>query len=219
MLALAAGGAPEGKWLRAARQTGGRGRLGRAWDSPDGNLYASTLVRLQPGDPSAPTLALVAAVAVHALVAPLVTGQARIKWPNDILVDGAKLSGILLERAGDDVIIGIGINVAGYPEGLDRPVTSLHAQGATETDAAALLAHLARIFAHWLAIWRVQGIGPVRNHWVVNAHPAGTAMRVTLPDGTVLDGHFETMDAQGSLILRLANGDARAIHAGDVFLI
>ena len=92
MLALAEQGETEGLWLRAKRQSGGRGRLGRAWESPVGNLYCSTLIRLQPGDPMAHTLALVAANAVHALVAPLCAGQARIKWPNDILVDGAKIA-------------------------------------------------------------------------------------------------------------------------------
>ncbi len=220
MLALAGEGAPEGQWLRAERQSGGRGRMGRAWESPQGNLYCSTLVRLRPGDPPAHTLALVAAVAVHALVAPLCAdGQTRIKWPNDILVDGAKIAGILLERTGDAVVIGLGINVTDHPTGLDRPVTSLAAQGAPDTTAAALLDRLATIFAHWLSIWRGQGIDPVRTHWLLNAHPPGTAMRVALPDGGMVDGQFQTLDAHGMLLLRLADGTTRAIHAGDIFLI
>lgn len=125
MLALAEQGAPDGIWLRAGRQTGGKGRMGRGWESPVGNLYSSALVRLRASDPMPHTLALVAANAVHALAAPLCAGQARIKWPNDILVDGAKIAGILLERAADAIVVGIGINVTDYPRGLDRPVTSL----------------------------------------------------------------------------------------------
>lgn len=218
MLALAEQGAPDGCWLRAGRQTGGRGRMGRNWESPAGNLYCSTLVRVTSEDPPAHTLALVAANAVHALVAPLCAGSARIKWPNDILVDGAKIAGILLERVGDAVVVGIGVNVAGHPEGLDRPVTSLIAQGASDAEAGALLERLAALFAHWLAIWRAQGLDPVRTHWLLNAHPTGTAMRVLQPDGEQVEGTFDTLDRQGMLILRLANGESRAIHAGDIIL-
>lgn len=218
MLALAEQGGADGSWLRAARQTGGKGRMGRAWESPDGNLYCSTLVRLQPTDPLPHTLALVAANAVHALVAPLCAGQARIKWPNDILVDGAKIAGILLERAGDAIVVGIGINVTGHPVGLDRPVTSLAAQGANDATAQALYDRLAQLFAHWLSIWRAQGLDPIRTHWLLNAHPTGTPMRVIQPDGGQVEGTFDTLDRQGMLILRLANGDSRAIHAGDIIL-
>ncbi|WP_255308888.1 biotin--[acetyl-CoA-carboxylase] ligase [Sphingobium fuliginis] len=219
MLALVEQGVSEGCWLRAGRQTGGRGRMGRSWESPDGNLYCSTLIRLRGGDPLPHTLALVAGNAVHALVAPLCKGQARIKWPNDVLVDGAKIAGILLERAGDAIVAGIGVNVTGHPTGLDRPVTSLFAQGARDADAAALQVRLAELFAHWLAIWRAQGLEPVRTHWLLNAHPAGTPMRVVQPDGETVEGTFDTLDRHGMLILRLANGESRAIHAGDILLI
>src|SRR3954470_18965169 len=143
--ALAREGAPEGIWLRADRQTGGKGRQGRAWHSPPGNLHASTMVRLQPGDPPPPTLALVAAVALHETVrshAP----AARIKWPNDLLVDGAKLAGILLERQSDTVILGFGVNLTHRPEGLDRPAISLE----PPVDAVAFLERLAAAFAIWL---------------------------------------------------------------------
>lgn len=217
MLTLAGQGTADGCWLRAGRQTGGKGRMGRAWESPDGNLYCSTIVRLQPTDPLPHTLALVAANAVHALVAPLCMGQARIKWPNDILVDGAKLAGILLERAGDAIVVGIGINVSGHPVGLARPVTSLAAQGA-DAETCALYERLAQIFGHWLSIWRAQGLDPIRTHWLLNAHPTGTPMLVAQPDGGKVEGAFETLDQQGMLILRLANGQSRVIHAGDIIL-
>ena len=219
MLALVDQGAPEGTWLRAGRQSGGRGRLGRSWESPVGNLYCSTLVRQRVGDPLPHTLALVAANAVHALIAPLCAGRAQIKWPNDILVDGAKIAGILLERSGDAIVVGIGINVTDHPTGLDRPVTSVSAQGAITAQAGALLDRLVEIFAHWLSIWRAQGLAPVRTHWLLNAHPAGTMMRVAQPDGNVIDGAFDTLDAQGMLILRLAKDDKHVIHAGDIHLL
>ena len=193
--------------------------MGRHWESPEGNLYCSTVIRLRDGDPPPHTLALVAANAVHALLAPLCAGEVRIKWPNDVLVDGAKIAGILLERSGDAVVAGIGINVTGHPVGLDRPVTSLLAQGMPDGDAAALQVRLAELFAHWLAIWRVQGLDPVRAHWLANAHPAGTPMRVVQPDGATVEGSFDTLDRDGMLILRLANGESRAIHAGDILLI
>lgn len=193
--------------------------MGRSWESVEGNLYCSTLVRLSANDPLPHTLALVAANAVHALVAPLSAGQARIKWPNDVLVDGAKIAGILLERTGDAIVVGIGINVTSHPNGLDRPVTSLFSQQAGDAEAGALLERLAQLFAHWLSIWRAQGLEPVRAHWLANAHPAGTPMRVVQPDGETVEGHFDTLDRQGMLILRLANGQSRAIHAGDILLI
>lgn len=214
---LAGKGIPEGTWFRAVRQRGGRGRLGRTWESAEGNLHCSTLVRLRPGDPPPASLALAAAVAVHAVIAPLVSAPARIKWPNDIMVGGAKLSGMLLERTGDAVVVGIGINVTGHPTGLDRPVTSLWAQGAVDADAAGLVIDLARIFGHWRDVWRAQGLGPVRSHWLANAHSPGAPLRVALPGGEALDGSFSTLDQDGALILRLADGTTRAIHAGDVF--
>src|SRR5438093_256869 len=113
-------GAPEGLWLRAEQQTGGRGRQGRTWLSPPGNLYASTLVRLTAGDPPAATLSLVAGVALHQVTqayAPEVPLQ--LKWPNDLLANGAKLAGILLERHEDAVIAGFGVNLAEYPTDLE----------------------------------------------------------------------------------------------------
>jgi BirA family biotin operon repressor/biotin-[acetyl-CoA-carboxylase] ligase len=206
--------------LRAERQSGGRGRQGRDWASPPGNLYVSTLVRLRPSDPPAATLALVAAVALdEAMRVWLPVGTLlTIKWPNDLLIGGAKLSGILLERAGDAVVVGIGVNLAHHPDLSDRAATSLAAHGAS-VDAATLLDTLAETFARWLARWRGEGLAPVRARWSERAHPPGTALNVRLPDGEAIDGLFERLDAEGALILRLADGTTRVIHAADVFLI
>ena len=217
MLLLARDGAEEGLWLRAERQTAGRGRLGRAWLSPDGNLYASTLVRLRPGNPQPASLALVAAVALHEAIA--VFGvTAELKWPNDLLLQGAKLSGILLERAGDAVVIGIGVNVAHHPDLPDRPTASLAAAGSPVV-AQTLLDVLAESFARWLARWRGEGLGPVRTAWLAAAHPVGTALTARLPDGSTREGLFDGLDPDGALILRLASGERHVIHAADVFVI
>jgi BirA family biotin operon repressor/biotin-[acetyl-CoA-carboxylase] ligase len=218
MLALAQAGASEGSWLRAERQTGGRGRQGRAWESPAGNLYASTLVRLRPTDPPAATLALVAAVALEEAVGVFLPARAILKWPNDLLIDGAKLSGILLERAADAVVIGIGVNLAHAPDLPDRPATSLAAQGAP-VEPATFADVLAEAFARWLNRWRGEGIEPIRRRWLERAHPPGTALTANLPDGEAIDGLFDGLTGEGALILRLASGERRVIHAGDVFLI
>lgn len=220
MLMLAGSGAGEGLWLRAERQTGGRGRQGRAWSSPQGNLYASTLVRLRPHDPQAATLALVAAVALEEVVSAYLPrkGAVAIKWPNDLLLDGAKLSGILLERADDAVVIGMGVNLAHHPTDLERPATSLAAHGATP-DPADFLETLADAFERWLGIWRVEGLAPIRTRWLERAHASGTALTARLPDGSAIDGLFQGLNGEGALILRLADGSSRVIHAADVFLI
>lgn len=217
LLALAASGAPEGCWLRAERQTAGRGRQGRAWVSDTGNVYASTLVRLRPSDPIAPTLALVAAVALEEAVRIFHDG-ATIKWPNDLLLGNAKLAGILLERADDAVVIGFGVNLAHHPDLPDRPTTSLAAHG-TIVDPAIFVEVLAESVARWIARWRGEGLAPVRARWLDRAHPKGTALTARLPDGTREDGLFDGLDANGALILRLAGGETRVIHAADVFLI
>jgi BirA family biotin operon repressor/biotin-[acetyl-CoA-carboxylase] ligase len=206
---LAREGWPEGTWLRAGTQTGGKGRLGREWKSPRGNLHASTIVRLRPGDPPAPTLALVAAVALQE-VARRHAPEARIKWPNDLLVDGAKVAGILLERHDDAVIVGFGVNLATHPEDLGRPATSL----GTPVAPDAFLERLAKCLAEWVDRWRKQGFAPVRAAWLAAAHPVGTPLATAGAEGT-----FDGLDESGALRLRLADGAIRTIHAGDVFLL
>ena len=249
MIALAATGLEEGVWLRAERQTSGRGRQGRAWVSPVGNLYASTLVRPRPSDPPAATLALVAAVAAEEVVSAYLPLQysrergnpesqavmpvtldprfrgntgggegVRIKWPNDLLIDGAKLSGILLERAGAAVVVGFGVNLAHHPVDTGRVATSLAAYDIA-VDPADFIETLAEAFARWAERWRGEGIDVVRRRWVDRAHAVGTPLTARLPDGAAIDGLFDGLDADGALILRLADGTRRVIHAGDVFLL
>lgn len=194
--------------------------MGRDWQSPIGNFYGSTLVRLRPEDPLPPTLAFVAALAVYdALneVSPQL--DLLIKWPNDILSGGAKISGILLERRDDAVIIGIGINLAFHPQGLGRPVTSLSALGVKPPTAEVFQPVLARCFSHWLGLWRGGGLPDILAAWQAKAHAKGTPLSVHFPDGQSVAGVFDGLDVHGALQLRLADGAVRAIHAGDVFLI
>ena len=215
LAADAALGAAEGSWLRAEQQTGGRGRQGRLWVSPPGNLYASTLVRLRAGDPPAPTLALAAAVALHDIAAAWAPSAGiQIKWPNDLLSGSAKLAGILLERAGDAVVIGFGVNLAHHPTDLPRPVTSLAALTGSAPPPELFLEQLADAFARYLELWRNAGVAAVRAAWLARAHPVGTAL--TTAEG---EGLFEGLDASGGLRLRLPHGEVRLIHAGDVFLL
>jgi BirA family biotin operon repressor/biotin-[acetyl-CoA-carboxylase] ligase len=220
MLAEAAAGAAEGLWLRADCQTGGKGRQGRDWESPRGNLYASTLVRLRPADPPAPSLALVAAVALHETLALFAAGAPiAIKWPNDILAGTAKLAGILLERVDQCVVAGFGANLAAYPPVTSRPATSLAELGAAAPDPQLVCETLSESLARWLARWRGEGLAPVRAAWLAAAHPRGTALSTHGPDGHRLEGLFEGLDGGGALRLRLADGSIHIVHAGDVFLI
>lgn len=220
VLALARDGAPEGSWIRAERQTGGKGRQGREWESPPGNLYASTLVRLRAADPPAPTLALVAAVALHETVSVFAAGAGiMIKWPNDVLAGGAKLSGILLERLEDCVVVGFGVNLVEHPDATVRPSTSLAALGACAPEPALFLEALAECFARWLARWRTQGLPPVRSAWLAAAHPVGTPLSTHTASGAWIEGLFDGLAEDGALRLRMADGTSRVIHAGDIFLL
>lgn len=200
-------------WLRADRQTGGKGRHGRAWQSPVGNLHASTLVRIRADDPPAPGLALVAAVALHEAACRHVPGLS-LKWPNDLLWGQAKVAGILLEREGEAVIVGFGVNLAHHPDLAERPATSLAAIAGDAPDPAGFLEPMADGFARWLQAWRTDGIEPIRERWLEAAHPPGT--RLVTPEG---EGLFDGLEPDGALRLRLADGSVRVVHAGDVFLV
>lgn len=213
MAAWAREGAAEGAWLRAERQTGGKGRQGRVWVSPAGNLHASTLIRLRPDDPPAATLALVAGVALHE-VASLHAVGLRLKWPNDLLAGTAKVGGILLEREGEAVVAGFGVNLAANPDLPDRPATSLAALAGAAPDPAVFADALAEAFGRWLAVWRRDGIGPVRRRWLAHAHPPGTALATSEGEGL-----FDGLEEDGALRLRLADGSLRIVRAGDVLFI
>jgi len=137
-----------------------------------------------------------------------------IKWPNDLVAGAAKLSGILLEREREGVIVGFGVNLAHHPEDIARPATSLAVLTGVAPEPAALLETLADAFARWLGRWRSEGVAVVRTAWLAAAHPIGSALATSEGEGL-----FEGLDETGALRLRLADGTQRVIHAGDVFLI
>ncbi|MBC2669626.1 biotin--[acetyl-CoA-carboxylase] ligase [Novosphingobium piscinae] len=217
---LAAGGrVAEGQWLVADRQTAGKGRQGRVWSDGQGNFMGSTLVHARRGDPPLHTLALVAGLAVLAAVGERLAPprQALLKWPNDLLIGPAKLAGILLERSGDAVVIGVGVNLVEAPAIPGRETVAL-ARFGPAPDRDTFAADLARAFAAELQRWRDYGLGPVIARWQAAAHPLGTPLLVGEPGEAPLVGTFGGLDADGALLLRGHDGTTRTIHAGEVRL-
>ena len=212
---LANPGASEGDWLVARHQDAGRGRQGRSWQSVDGNFYGSTLVVLRPADPPAPSLSLTAALALIEAVDVAVPNQAlMLKWPNDLLLLGKKLAGILLERSGDRVAVGFGVNLAGAPELPDRRTASLGAK--IGVDAFAPL--LAGSFARMLELWRSSEPALLAEAWLARAHPLGTQLTVHGSDGEPLSGRFDGLELDGALRLSIDGGGIEIVRAGDVEL-
>lgn len=210
---------PEGDWLVAERQTAGRGRQGRAWFDGYGNFMGSTAIHLAASDPAAHTLALVASLALYEAILPLLPDPRilAIKWPNDLMLGGAKLSGILLEREGQTVVLGIGVNLAAAPDLPDRRTAALADIGSAP-DRELFATILAGHFSRELERWRQFGIEPIRSRWLAAAHPVGTPITVHDGSGERLAGEFAGLSPEGSLLLRLEDGTTRAIHAGDVML-
>ena len=209
----------EGLWLIADRQNAGRGRIGRVWNDGAGNFMGSTIVAVGAHQPHAGSLALVAGIAVQAAVAPLVPPPhlPLLKWPNDVLIGGAKLAGILLERFGEAVVVGIGVNLAQAPDLADRDTIALTRFGpAPNRDDFA--ANLAQCFADELARWRDYGLEALVRRWQSVAHPFGTPLVVQDGTNPPLSGNYAGLDAQGALRLTLQDGTTRTIHAGDVHL-
>lgn len=218
MKARALSGAEEGLWLRAEKQRGGVGRLGRKWESPAGNLYCSTLVACLRDDPVPSTLSFVTALAVYkAISAHLPHEDIRLKWPNDVLVSGHKICGILLERAGDMIVVGIGVNIAVAPEVEGRTVTSLHHEGvAANVTPAGFLETLAQYFSDAVNDWRRLGSSATLAAWQQQAHPLGTRLLTSDENGERLEGEYAGLSDDGALRLRKADGALIEIHAGDV---
>ncbi|WP_448582934.1 biotin--[acetyl-CoA-carboxylase] ligase [Thermaurantiacus sp.] len=203
---------PDGQWVRARRQSAGRGRQGRPWVSPEGNLAASGLVRLRPGDPPAEQIGFAAGVALYETCARHANAQLlQLKWPNDLLLHDAKLAGLLLERSGSVVVVGVGVNLAQAPVVPGRPTAALPPPA---PDPDSFLAVLADSFAAELALWRAAGFAPLAERWQVRATPPGTALR--LGDGR--DVVFDHLAADGALVIRTTAG-SETIRAGDVMLL
>jgi BirA family biotin operon repressor/biotin-[acetyl-CoA-carboxylase] ligase len=218
-LVRAAAGERGPLWIVARRQTAGRGRHGRPWVSEPGNLYATLLVSDAAPAGRAPEISFAAALAVHdavADVAPALRERLTLKWPNDLLCDGKKLAGILIEGQGQALAIGIGLDCRHHPDGTSYPATDLAALG-VDVSAEDAFAALSRSTLVRLAQWgRGAGFAAIRADWLQRAHGRGRDVRVRL-DGRDTEGRFEDLDAAGRLLLRHADGSLETISAGDVF--
>ena len=211
---LADAGAPEGTVVWSREQTGGRGRRGRVWASPVGNLYTSTILRPDCPAQRAAELGFAAALAVADIVP--AGREVRVKWPNDVLVDGGKIAGILLESAigqtgqVQHVVAGIGVNVGFAPQLPEMRYPGSALGGSVE----AALEKLAAALAARLAEWRREGFETVRAAWLAKAGPLGAEVDVKLGEGLVR-GRFAGLDREGALLLDTATGP-RKIVSGEL---
>ena len=212
---LADEGAVEGEWLVALAQDAGKGRQGRQWQSLAGNFFGSTLVALRAADPPAPALSLAAGLAlIEAVETAVPEAGLQLKWPNDLMLGQAKLAGILLERSGDRIVVGFGVNLASAPAIAGRATASLG--GSTTPQAFAPL--LAASFARVLAAWRSSDPASFARAWLERAHQLGTPLEVHLSADERVTGAFEGIEPDGAMRLRLGNGRIDMVRAGDVTL-
>jgi BirA family transcriptional regulator, biotin operon repressor / biotin---[acetyl-CoA-carboxylase] ligase len=211
-------GAPHGTVVHADEQIAGRGRLAHTWFSPPGNLYLSILLRT--GQPASRTaeLSFLAALAVADTVEALLPRQIRamLKWPNDVLVNGGKIAGILLEQVGDATVMGIGLNVLEAPANAAYKATTIVANGGIASVDGTRDILLGRLGLH-LTEWQADGFAPIREQWLSRSYPIGAAIRANA-DGQPIAGHFAGLDLDGALLLDTLNGRQRIV-AGDVVTI
>jgi BirA family biotin operon repressor/biotin-[acetyl-CoA-carboxylase] ligase len=231
----ARGGDPGRLWVVSGEQTAGRGRRGRAWQTAPGNLAASLLLINPARGKTSATLGFAAGLALESAVhkcAPEIgfrvaldgasgkSARLRLKWPNDVLVDGGKVAGILLQAASlpggaTAVVIGIGVNVRHAPRDVPYPATTLAACG-SDVDAATLFEALSDAWVEQESIWdQGRGFGQIRKEWLARAAGLGAPIAVQ-SDNRIFRGTFETIDDEGQLVVRTADGSTRLIAAGDV---
>lgn len=222
---LAEGGASNGAVIWAKQQTDGRGRMDREWLSCGHNLYVSVLLSPKCALDVAGQLSFVTAVSAIEAVAPLLPhgGDFGCKWPNDIMLNGKKLGGILLEsfRTGEKkehfwVVVGLGINIDAYPPNLEPAATSLGEAGVEIVSAKIVLSRFITHFILRYDEWATKGFAPIRKAWLENAYGLGKKMKVSLPDES-FSGTFEGIDTKGQLMLMTDKGKTRKVPAGDVF--
>lgn len=210
--ALAAAGAADGTAVVADTQTQGRGRRGRVWqDTPGASLLLSVILRTSLPPARLPTLSIAAGVAVADVLAAVARLDARLKWPNDVRVGGRKIAGVLLERHGDAVILGIGLNVTddAVPSELAAQATSIAREGA-RPDREMILTALLEAIGGWRARLEREGFEPVRARWTALADMLGRRITVDGIAGTALG-----IDTDGALLVQTEAGATRVL-AGDV---
>ena len=209
----------EGHWLVADQQHGGRGRQGRTWLSAPGNFMGSTVIAVHQGSPPVTTLPLACGLAVLEALVPLIPapGQLQLKWPNDVLLRGNKVAGILLEREGQTIIAGMGVNLAAAPAVPNwRPGTLSDVAPVPDRDSFAH--NLAAMLARELRRWREDGAEATIARWLAAAHPVGSLLSVHDEGAVRITGRFSGLEPDGALRLAVDDGSTRVIRAGDVVL-
>ncbi len=220
---LAVAGAQGGTLVWACSQSAGRGRRGRPWESEPGNLYASLVLRPECPPRTAVQIGLVASNAIAEAALAFLPGGSKVtcKWPNDVLIEGRKVAGVLLETApggGGDVdwlVLGVGVNLEHHPQATEFPATSLCREGVSAAKVEDLLLAVFARFQAGLVVWRCWGFAPARRSWLGRAQGLGEKISVRLESET-LEGIFISLDGEGALILG-GDGGQRRINAGDVF--
>jgi len=218
---LAETGAPEGTLVTARRQKSGRGRRGNTWESIQGNVFLSLILRPGVSAQAAAQLSFVAAISVGDLVSNrLPTRSISLKWPNDVLCNNNKISGILLEAGPSTadgiqwLILGLGLNVTDKPS--DRTdATSLHDEGDQSSDAENVILDLGERFLVWYRRWQGEGFDPIRTAWLAKAHGLSQPIRIRLPSETI-DAVFDGIDESGALLAQMADGSSRKVTGGEV---
>lgn len=226
---LAGGGATHGAVIWAKRQTHGRGRMGRDWVSPEGNLYVSFLLKPEKSLEISSQLGFVAAVAAAETLEAMVADAYEIqcKWPNDILLNKRKIAGILMESfatheklATSDrwIVVGVGINIESFPDHVLFPATSLREVGVELISAKIVLSRLVYNFMQCYDLWSRKGFADIRKAWTARAYRLGHAMEVMQGSETV-HGVFEGLDTNGALLIRKNTGALQTVSAGDVHAV
>lgn len=225
---LAGGGASHGAVIWAKKQTAGKGRLGREWVSDEGNLFVSILLKPACALPECSQLSFVTAQSVIETLKPIIPdcgeGEIRAKWPNDILYNGKKLGGILLESFTTKneyneeqqwVVIGIGINIDHYPGQVMFPATCLRESGVEIISAKIVLSRFVYNFINAYDLWAADGFDQTRQYWTDHAYRLGYPTDVLMGD-TLVQGAFQGIDQYGRLMLQQSDGEIRTISAGEV---
>lgn len=221
---LAKSGSGHGAVIWAKKQTAGKGRLGRTWVSDEGNLFVSVLLKPEKQMHELSQLSFVAAVAVHQTLKDVLAKEYKLecKWPNDLLVDGRKIGGILLEsfKAGEEsgnwLVVGVGVNVDSFPEDAEFPATCLTECGVELISAKIILSRFIHHFIECYDLWNADGFEPIRREWLKAAWGMGQKLVARLPDKEV-EGVAYGIDPNGNLILELGGGRRQFIQAADIF--
>jgi BirA family biotin operon repressor/biotin-[acetyl-CoA-carboxylase] ligase len=221
---LAEGGAAAWTVVSAEIQTSGRGRRRRDWSSPAGNLYTSVILRPSVPIAGAAQLGFAAALALGDALTPLLprADALQFKWPNDVLIEGRKVAGILLESAASAdgstlwLVVGIGVNLVSFPQGSAAAATSLDAQGAHNVPIPELLGDIVVALKRWTDEWERVGFERLRQAWLARARGLGAVVAVRL-ERESFTGRFIDLDGDGALLVETAAGHRRRVSAGEVF--